>query len=77
MQLHVLLRLREVLNLKMQWVEEDDQDVRLELGTKNLDAVVSSLKFIHFTAKAICRRDPQFSLEEAIDFILRVYVEGR
>jgi hypothetical protein len=48
-------RLREVLNLKMQWAREDDQEVRAEklarmnalmVGTQNLDVVVYSLKFI-------------------------------
>jgi hypothetical protein len=56
--------LREVLILKLRWVEEQNQEMRDELmaemrdlmvGTQNLDVVVSSLKFIHLTAKAIFR----------------------
>jgi hypothetical protein len=79
-------RLREVLALKMRWVEEEDEEVRGELmaqmrelmkGTQNLDSIVSSLKFIHFTAKNMYLRDQEFILEEAIDFILRVYVDGQ
>ena len=79
-------RLRQVLTLKMEWVVEDDQELRDELmtqmnalmvGTKNLDVVVSSLKFIHLVANNMQQRDQEFSLEEAIDCILRVYVDGR
>jgi hypothetical protein len=79
-------RLRQVLIIKMQWVEETNQEVRdgllaqmnaLMVGTQNLDVVVFSLKFIHLTASALLRTDQEFRLEEAIDFILRVYVEGR
>jgi hypothetical protein len=35
------------------------------------------LAFIHLTAISLPKRDPEFSLEEAIDFMLRVFVEGR
>jgi hypothetical protein len=46
-------------------------------GTMHLDVVVSSLKFIQFVAKHINDRDPDFSLQLAIDFMLLVFVEGR
>ena len=79
-------RVREVLTLKMQWVEEEDEQLRDELmaemrglqrRTIALDAVVSSLKFIHSTAMNMSLRDEAFSLEQAVDFMLRFYVEGR
>jgi hypothetical protein len=79
-------RLREVLILKMEWAREDNQEVRegllaqmnaLMVGTQHLDVVVSSLKLINLTARGIRDRDEEFSLEESIDFILRVFVEGQ
>jgi hypothetical protein len=72
-------RLRQVLNLKMLWVGEElmAEMNELQVGTMNLDVVVCSLKFMNFTAIQLRRRDPEFSLEQAIDFMLRVFVEGR
>ena len=47
----------------------------LMVGTKDLDVVVSSLKFIHLTAEHMQQRDQEFSVEEAIDFMLIVFVK--
>ena len=55
----------------MEWSREDNQEVRegllaqmnaLMVGTQNLDVVVSSLKFIHLTAKHMRERDQEFSV---------------
>ena len=45
-------------------------------GTKNLAKTISLERFIANVARGIVRRDPNFTYEEAIDFILRVFVDG-
>ena len=45
-------------------------------GTKNLRETISLERFIANVARNLQKRDQNFTYEEAIDFILRVFVDG-
>ena len=48
----------------------------LMIGTIHLRVTISTERFIANVAAHLRSRDPAFSPEEALDFILRVFVEG-
>ena len=57
------------------------EEIKVELqdllkGTKHLSRFISTERFVANVAKHIQERDPAFIKEEAIDFILRVFVDG-
>ena len=78
-------RERQVINLKIQWTQEQDvvrrealmtQMTVLLQGTLNLVFIVYSNQFVIQTANNLKQCDDSFTTEESIDFILRCFVEG-
>ena len=78
-------RQRQVINLKIQRMREQDVARREELMTQmtlllhdtlNLGFIVYSNQFLLFTAKHLKEKDDSFTTEESIDFVLRCFVEG-
>jgi hypothetical protein len=78
-------RQRQVINLKIQWMQEQDVARREELmnqmavllqGTLHLNEIVYSNQFVLFTANHLKEKDANFTTEESIDFILRCFVDG-
>ena len=78
-------RLRQVIQLKLQWMETSSIDEKTRLmqemeglldGTDNLTSSVHVLDFIVDASSDLKKRDRNFSTEEAIDFLLRCFVEG-
>ncbi len=78
-------RQRQVINLKIEWTEEQDVARREYLmnemtpllqGTSQLGEIVHTNQFVLFTARNLKEKDANFTTEESIDFILRCFVDG-
>jgi hypothetical protein len=78
-------RQRQVINLKIQWMQEQDvarrevlmnQMATLLPGTLCLGEIVYSNQFVLVTAHNLIVNGASFTTEQSIDFILRCFVEG-